>query len=481
LSRKVTVTRRIIGVAIGAVALLLGLIVVVLLLVTPAEPQPGYRLAFFHHSKEDTNTRVCIASPDGSDVRQGPEASMYFSFLSPDGRWLAIYEIASWDHWRQIPIGVLEIVYVPTGEVVHHLNDLELCLPNVSCDTFLAWSPDSMALAYLSSPAGQVGIDTWVYDLATGTAINVVHNEGHRNIMDWSPDSEWVILIAPVMVVRKAPNRSQIGFWNIETVRANGSERRIIADMYAAGFDVELFTFVPPLCNLAWSPDGDYITFEDSCGGVSLGRRLFVAATDGSGVHLLLDMTIENKRESIQVHYDTWWSPSGDRLRIAYAQQIVTRLAYPLFYLPTSVEEIGVVVFDGDTFSIVERAEPLDFHSTSVSWSPDGRFLLLWKDYFRRGTPTHPIAVAEFSDGQLSLFDLAAELPAGACSSPQWSPDGRYIVYAGSNASDDLCPYDHGESIVTISFPDGHVTDVTASLGTNNRLIGWIPDTSDRP
>jgi len=143
-----------------------------------------------------------------------------------------------------------------------------------------------------------------------------------------------------------------------------------------------------------------------------------------------------------------------------------------------------VVVFDGDTFSIVETAESLDiynFCSAPVSWSPDGRFLLLYHGASAYGPSA--IAIAEFSDGRVTALDVDVGQPGGICPwpRPEWSPDGRYIAYVQSDPTADHCEHETESSIMVVSFPDGRVTDVTASLGGRNDLIGWIPDTSDRP
>ena len=472
MSRKVTVTRRIIEVAIGAVALLLGLIVVVLLLVTPAEPQPDYRLVFSHGGSSPAG--IYVVNPDGSDLRWIREAAGY---LSPDGRWLATYRTVTWIHdamgFSVVPIVNLEIVRVPTGEVGHHLYDLELQPENSFYDCSVAWSPDGAALAYLSYPARGHGVDIWVYDLITETATNVTNDEEYRDFITWSPDGEWVLSFIPARVTAKAPTL----YYNIEAVRADGSERQIIADMHAAGFDVYgVGPWSPPFCNVAWSPDGDYITFEDGCEPFHPQRRLFVAAADGSGVHLLLE-TRENRGENMQVEYDASWSPSGDRLSVAYSRWIFTTPRAMSSRYSELTAQTGVVVFDAPSFSIVETAEPLKIYSTSVRWSPDGRFLLLHQHEYPARAPS-TIAMAEFSDGRVRASDIAAGLPGDLCPWPQWSPDGRYIAYVRSGTSE-RCQYDPETSILVVSFPDGRVTDVTASLGGRNDLIGWIPDTSE--
>lgn len=156
----------------------------------------------------------------------------------------------------------------------------------------------------------------------------------------------------------------------------------------------------------AWSPDGSRVAYILENRG--LRSEVVVANADGSN-----PVTIVEEADTGAAGPDLLnlaWSPDGSQ--IAYSGRTLRR--------GVANRTIFVVEVDGS-----ERPTVLDGHWEGVSWSPDGRRLVL----------------AGFPDAQDPTFDLYTSDPDGSRLSrlthdasiertPSWSPDGGRIVYS---------------------------------------------------
>jgi TolB protein len=196
-----------------------------------------------------------------------------------------------------------------------------------------AWSPDGNSIVYeyaqfSGKNAAQV-ISLWWMDLGTGEAKPVFQEPNLPGTAPrWSPDGEWLSYASP----------ETMRLYNLQT-----GESLSIESMLAAGVD--------------WSPDGKRVLYRD------------VVLRDGQFITQLFTYDLSSGT-STNVGFDpgyeslfATWSPDG-----RWIAAIRRDLTVPLG------DQIWLMRVDGD------EARPLtdqtnQLHS-SLSWSPDGRYLL---------------------------------------------------------------------------------------------------------
>lgn len=158
----------------------------------------------------------------------------------------------------------------------------------------------------------------------------------------------------------------------------------------------------------AVSPDGARIAFTSSRDG---NAEIYAMAADGSGETRLTAF-----------HRDDWspvWSPSGDALAFLSAREGPARI----FLMRPDGTHLRRLLADWD--AQVEEEAPV--------FSPDGTRLAL---VARRADGGGEVWVAETRTGR--RWPISRE--GARDSTPAWSPDGRYLVFASQvDGQSDLC------------------------------------------
>ena len=223
-------------------------------------------------------------------------------------------------------------------------------------------------------------------------------------------------------------------------MKPDGTDRRCLVD--TAGPDT----------SPAWSPDGRWVAFQ---GGTAEQQDLFVVRADGTGLRQLTDTPDWEQRPV--------WSPDGQR--IAYGRSRIQDEP------PWSLRVMAV---DGSDDSAILPSGRGIVWAEMRDWSPDGRTLLIATDNgggldLVRMDPdgTHLRRLrsepGDFGSGAVyspdgSMLAFQADLGGGCLyvSDPEaqrlirltkgcstgvtltWSPDGRQILWAGSDGGGDL-------------------------------------------
>jgi Tol biopolymer transport system component len=185
-------------------------------------------------------------------------------------------------------------------------------------------------------------------------------------------------------IVRSVDGNEDI--WVVDLMR--GTQRRMTFDPGADAGPV-------------WSPDGTRLAFYSGrrSGGSALNDLYVKSADQGDAERPLLE-SIENKNLGD-------WSPDGRH--IAYASQS-----------PTTARDIWVMPVDGDRTPVLVIRTPAE--EASPKFSPDGR----WIAYQSNETGRAEIFVRPFMRKGSSV-----QVSTGGGTIPQWTTEGREIVYRG--------------------------------------------------
>lgn len=191
-----------------------------------------------------------------------------------------------------------------------------------------------------------------------------------------------------------------------------------------------------PYGAIAWSPDGSKIAFSSSVDGTN---KLFVAATDGSGVTALPASAGDRSLPA--------WSADGAWL--AYRLQVDR---------PDGSVHLAIARPDGTDERILVSVLDAGASFSGAQWAPGSPEIA----YFRKDEATHHDIVAfvdlSGTERQVSLEDESAFHPA-------WSPDGRRLAF-----------FSEADGLV-VADRDGS-NRVEVPKGLTDCGLSWSPDAS---
>jgi dipeptidyl aminopeptidase/acylaminoacyl peptidase len=214
----------------------------------------------------------------------------------------------------------------------------------------------------------------------------------------------------------------------------------------------------------AWSPDGTRLAFLSDAR--TKGRpSLYIAAADGSGVHLLAALGGLPQRLS--------WSPDGKHLAFLYIAH-PHRLAGATSAGARDVGVIGSVTDEQQITTVDANSGALTLVTPGVdyvyeyAWSPDSsRFACT----YARGNGDNNWWIAKLATVPAAggaLHDLLA--PKFQINDPQWSPDGSKIAVVGGIMSD-FGPV--GGDVYVVDANDGTSVDATPDAKFNVADLHW--------
>ncbi|MFP3855037.1 MAG: protein kinase domain-containing protein [Anaerolineales bacterium] len=199
----------------------------------------------------------------------------------------------------------------------------------------------------------------------------------------WSPDGSKIAFTSPCRT-----SQNQYPGASVWVINSDGSGLKPLSSAPGGDFDPD------------WSPDGDRIAFSSLENGWP---QVFVMQADGSGRTLLSQ---GSGHES-----DPSWSPSGDQLIF-----ISTR---------SGVAEVWVMTADGSDAKRFSRSAGRDNHRPG--WSPDGTLVTFDQEI----SGVRRLVVLQYKEGGSPEVRICPEGPLSEqpMAEPDWSPDGRWLVF----------------------------------------------------
>ena len=391
---------------------------------------PAAQERIFVDQWSPTESLLILANADGSNPRKlvaGSERDYNASF-SFDGAWVVF---TSERH------GSADIFRVRTdGTGLERLTD------DPAFDDQAALSPDGRTLAFVSTRT-MGSTDIHLLELDTGAIRNVTATPGGDYRPSWSPDGSMLAFSSD----RGKPPRMAAGRWehvheaSVYVMRADGSAlRRLTADGHLAGSpkwsaDGRRVVFyevaVADTFRARWLPDQAQVESRIVSVDLADGARTVHAA--GRGLKLspqFLDPDrvgyLTKSGPSAALAFDDGHSgASGDIGNPAWSQD-GRRVVYQQGPIATIARPRG----PGEPVRGIDAGFDLRYASGFPAVSPDGHSLVL-SERTGRGRPDDRSSLAVWSaDGTHPRRIFRGD---GAVMSPQWSPDGEWIVFGMGN------------------------------------------------
>jgi Tol biopolymer transport system component len=242
-----------VAVAAGAVAL-----------AAPADaafPGPNGRIAFQRGEDAPGDFNLWTANPDGSDVLQLTHVPSFFSDWSPDRRRVA-YDFEDAAGNLQIATvnadgtGVQQLTLGPT---IHEMP---------------SFSPDGSQIAYDYAPTFGPGFHTSLWVMNADGSDQHPLAPGSPDTFDAEP--------------KFSPSGRSIAFIRIRKVMGKYNQQNALFVMDVDGTDVRQLTPWGQVAEFpSWSPDGQWIAFEDKSINPTGSRSILVIRPDGSGKRVI--------------------------------------------------------------------------------------------------------------------------------------------------------------------------------------------------
>lgn len=440
---------------------LLSLLSVLFVSCTNQSKQPTSLLLFNQRTEE--SSEIYSMYPDGSHITQITELPAYSPYwLSPDGTKLAYLTGKK-----------LAIIDTLTGKAVAEIEDVGSTVSEHFVDG-VAWSPEGDKLVFVSDSAGKQGTDIWLYDLSTGLRSPLTDDEAIDLEPAWSSDAQNIAFVTHKACdgsVWNCPPEQE--YWDIAKVNLATSTRQTITDFRSSGLLPSGNRWYALLCNLSWSSDDKYISFENACSQPDLQwwKQVFVAPTDGSNLFQLTHFSEYDPAATqfpISIFlYSTQWVPPGNTLLISYTEAELTE---------NGKRTDGFFLVSENEFPIPGIQSELNILGSTTEWSPNGEYVI-GNTTSVLGFPLERPFIGQLNNNKVTLLSPPQSLPYGSCrdNTTYWSPDSQYVAYA-ANKQGNICTHAplEDQNIAVIAVSDTDVIGNVITLGGDNRPIGWL-------
>lgn len=423
---------------------------------TPASPTGKPRsYAFLYYKVENKLATVYQVNPDGTGQKKAFDLDVSgFPLLSPDGRQLAMLDTGKMVG-SVVIAGDMTLINPASGKKVSTIRGVgQTQLEFLPFEDNVGWSPDGKKIAYLANPDPHGPIRLYVSDIpSAGHRPTLVSQPDYDVIsFSWSPDGKKLAFIQYNYADRH---------YSIVTARADGTEQRVVVNMADTPYqDADVLSdqwFV--LCQLAWSPDGQYISFEDGCNVSAVmhseHKEIYVTKADGSATYRLTDngSSLENAHT-----YAERWADDSRSIQVAWS-------IYPSMERDSAERATtGITRYAAPDFKETDHTSPAHLLAALMVWAPQGDSLA-WLQY--SGNGHRWIEIGRAKDGHLLADQSPARITSELCYTLMWSPDGQYVAST-------TCGMDGPRTVVIEGRANQGVYQIDGATGTV-LPIGWIP------
>ncbi|MDP5187933.1 MAG: S9 family peptidase [Alishewanella sp.] len=277
-----------------------------------------------------------------------------------------------------------------------------------------------------------------------------------------------------------APNGKQVAFVHT-TIAADKRER--LSNLWLVATDGKSpprqLSFSNADSSPVWSPDGSMLAFIS---GREVGQQLYILPLAGGEARAVTAL----KQAGIR---DVKWSPDGQQLLLTLsvdptvtdpsteksksdqAQADVVVITDALYkrngggYL--NERRSGLWLLDLNSEKLTKLTGDTRWHDHSAAFSPDGKQIVFASDRSAdalEGSMQQGLYLYQLSDGSTKQLTT---LP-GNASAPQWSPDGRRLLY--QYQADYFTP----EQLVLLTLRDGTNKQVAVDWDRNANSMQWL-------
>lgn len=181
------------------------------------------------------------------------------------------------------------------------------------------------------------------------------------------------------------------------------------------------------------------------------------------------------RRLTENMHFDGFPALSPDGKRIVFDSNRLRAAGEPF-----NTSDLFLMNTDGTEQTLLTRG-------SSGTWSPDGKKIAFHASASGKGQPIKPDPGAATSDNDIFVLNMddlfkngarpknITNTPAAIDDDPDWSPDGRKIVYTSHAATDD--PVNSASAEVYVIDADGTGSPTRLTNNTEEeRAPSWSPD-----
>jgi hypothetical protein len=383
---------------------------------------------------------------------------------SPDGRWIAL--ITGLEQQSR-----LELYNPGTGEV----REVIPPLADYYFDQYtpVSWSNDGQYLAYTAARRNLHDY-TYVYTISTDEHLEIAINGDYGSAvgLTWSPDSTMLT----IETVTCEASRFVSCFTNIAVLNPSRF------DPYSNAGGVALTGRLEGsgACDVNWSPDGRYLSFNFECNYARLYfHEIFVLDVELQTLTQLTSFTTpypgvwteigyQNGYDSIWINETTLVSGvqtargDGPFIPETMSARIMS------YELPSASSQILMDAVFGRNWDINPVDDLLTFNALDLSVDQSGQFI---QDEF-------PVLVAQYDNGQLNVLHT---IPNGC--QPEWSPDGEVLSYFIPSWTEGYEYYECSwpTDIAFLHDDAAESAVVTLPPYADFKPIGWVATPNYRP
>ena len=391
------------GTAIGVVGVALVLLALgVLLASLQEEPEPPSDLGKLVYV--DDGDVWTLALPDGEPQRLTTDGRNHAPQWSPSGQWILFekpVERSTAELWmmRNDGSNARQLDANPYQQLSYH------------------WAPGEDRLAYLSTDFGALTVEN--ADGSSKVVLVSAQDEGWDGIggfIHWSPDGGWLAIAVSERgdPSGDGPYRAPyVGLW---AIRADGSEKRELIAERDVGYGLLIAGWTPDSRQVIYSPDPSFSASFIADGLQWMSVPLGVDGPSPSG--FAPDTGIDNSRRVLRYGDYTDVSPDGALVAVRGGGRET--------YLDKSI----ALVDTSTGISFGDLTDPNQVAATSPAWSPDGSTIVYVAQPLGQGSDPWGVL-----DRRIWLMDADGSNKRRLTDAeaweerPQWSKDGRYVLY----------------------------------------------------